>query len=239
MKSTDDIVNSELFKEKYNDLVDKSSYYKTTMHKAHCKICKGDKELRDKLNQKLLNGESARTLTYYLLEMYPDIFNDERNTMRCLNAHREYLPMLLDDVLVKSVFQRARSIIENKDLNDMADIEKAQLIAQIEDQLVKEYSDMESHRISILNVLFKETLPLFLTRLHTEIVTGKARDVKDLTDASNTIMKITTMLSIKEDSNEKEDDTSSFLEMEAQTGNTKNKVLSLADKLKETTERVL
>jgi len=227
------------FKDNYNTLVKNATYFKSTMHKHHCIVCNLPKDLKLMINKKLLNGENERALSLYLMEQYPEIFKDERNTIRCLKSHKEYLPMLLDDVLVKNIFKRARSIIENRNMNDLNEVEKAEIIASIEEEIVKEYADMENHRISILNVLFKETLPLFLTRLHTELVEGKARDIKEITDASNTIMKITSMLSINENALDKEEDnTGNYLEMEKNNKtDTKSNILSLTDRIKETVEK--
>lgn len=227
--------DSKEFRENYNKLVEDATYYKTAMHKFHCKICHLPKDLRLMIDKKILAGEQLRPLTFWLLEQYPEIFDDERNTTTSLRRHKEYLPLLLDDVLVKSIFKRARQIIDNKDLALMGEEEKAEIIANIEDELIKEYADMESHRLSILNVLFKETLPLFLTRLHQELVEGKSRDVKEITDASNTIMKITSMLSINENTLE-EDNNKSFLEQENDNNSkegTKDKILSLTNIIEE------
>jgi Flp pilus assembly CpaE family ATPase len=82
--------------------------------------------------------------------------------------------------------------------------------------------------------MFNETIPLLLTRLHDEILNGKARDVKDLTDASQVVLKMTSMLSIKEDNFEKST-TEELIEYDLNV-DTKSNILSLADKIKNATK---
>lgn len=216
--------------EHYNNFVENSTYYNSILHNKKCKICKLPTKIKQYINKMILSGEELQIIARYLNEQFPDYFKDDENTNKVIRRHKKYLPQLLDDVFVKNIFARAKHILENKDIDNLDEIEKAKLINEVELEVMKEYQDIEHERFSMLHVMFNETIPLLLTRLHDEILSGKARDVKDLTDASQVILKMTAMLSVKEEGIEK--NTTEELRDYDLNSDTKSNILSLADKIK-------
>lgn len=220
--------------------IDSSNYYKTSMHVRRCKICQLPPAIKTKLNKMILDGVDYGILEHYLLEQFPTIFNS-KFLPKTIESHKKYLPYLISDVQIKSIFKRARSIIENKNIDMMDNNEKAQLITEIENEIISEYSDIENERISLLNVLFKEILPMMVSRLQDEIISGKAKDIKDVTDASTAVWKLTTAMAaagatIKEE--EKEEVDFSKLDLE-NSKDTKSKVVSLRDSINKATKGMI
>lgn len=231
-------IDYEFFDSDYESFMKNTVYYQSKNHSKFCKICKLPKEIRKSIDKKLLAGENPATIATYLQTHYPDMLTNPKNYYKMVKTHLKYLPGLLDDVQVKSIFKRARSIIENRNINDMTPDEKAQAISEIEAEICKEYQDVENERISMLNLLFKDIIPLMLERLEQEITVGQARDVKDITSATETIWKISNAMAaanIQEE--DKKEDEVDFSKLD-ETGNGKNtnkKILSLADKITKAT----
>lgn len=220
--------------ESYNSFVENSTYYNSLLHSTKCKICKLPNKIKQYINKMILSGEETSIIARYLSEQFPDYFKDNEATNVTIRRHKKYLPQLLEDVFVKNIFARAKHLLENKDIDNLDEIEKAKLINEVELEVMKEYETIEHERFSMLHVMFNETIPLLLTRLHDEILNGKARDVKDLTDASQVVLKMTSMLAIKEDNFEKST-TEELIEYDLNV-DTKSNILSLADKIKNATK---
>lgn len=183
------------YQEKLGNLIDNSGYYKTSLHKKYCKICNLPKNARTNINKNILNNIDESVLVDYLLDTYPEIFTARDNTLRCVRSHREYLPAIIDDVQIKSIFKRAKDILKDVNYDDLMNKDKAEIITKIEEELIQEYSDCEADKLSLLTNLFRETLPMMLSRLHEEIVSGSSKDIKAITEATNTVLKVTSALS--------------------------------------------
>lgn len=226
-------MNDDTIKNQYLNFIESSTYYKTTLHKPSCKICKLPPKIRLKINELLLSGQDYKSIRAVLFGYDPNTFCDESNTNKSLKAHAEYLPLLLEDALVKKMFTRARHLIDNKDLNTMSENEKAKVINDIEVEMMKEWETHEHERNSLVNMMYKETLPLLMTRLHNTIIGGKATDVEKLTKSSETILKITSVLAnaqVMTDLSNNEDE-----ENKEVTPDLKKDVISLADRIKKAT----
>ena len=237
---------SNIFSDKFDDnftkFVNNSGYYKSQLHSKTCKICNLPKKIREHVDIMLLEDSTHLQVELYLTEQFPNIFKTTSHLKERIDAHKSYLPYMLEDVAIKTIFKRAKYLLDNKNIDDLTNKEKARLVSDVEAELIKEYSDLENERISIVNVMFKETMPMLLTRLHASIIEGSSKDIKLLTEASNILFKISTAMAasnlsgeIKVD--EKEDVDFSKLDEEPEsTGNYKKNVLSLTDKIKKATK---
>lgn len=226
------------YEERYQEFINNTKYYKTSMHSKYCKICKLPKDERNKIDAKILNGEDPRIIVSYLHSEHPDIFRNHDNTSTKVKNHIKYLPYLLEDVAIKHIFKRARAIIENKDISALNPNEKAKIITEIENEIIKEYEDLENERLSMLNFLFKETMPMILERLHREIIDGKAREIKDIAEAGNIIFKLTTAMSVKgvNSGKEEKEEKVDFSNIEGDSNTSKENVLSLTERIKKATD---
>lgn len=215
--------------------IEKSTYYKTSLHMQNCRICKLPRVSRIKIDEMILNGTEFRIIKGYLVEQYPAIFKDEQNghVIGCVRKHAEYLPYLLDDVQVKTIFKKARDMLKDVNFDNLNSQEKAVTISKIESEMMKEYSDMEHERMSLLHVMFRQTLPMMMERLNDTILGGKTKEINDLANASNTIFKITTALSMPTTSI---DDRKEEGIADDRTISSNEKIVSLADKIKQATE---
>lgn len=233
IRKTSKIDYSE-FDENYNDFISKTDYYQVHKHKNTCTICKLPKQILETVNKKLLSGENPDAVATYLYTHYPEMIKSRKdNFQKSVRRHVKYLPKLIDEVNIKSIFQRARKLIENKDIENMNPDEKAKLITEIELELCKEYNDVENERISMMNVLFKNIMPLMLERLQHEIVAGEARSVSDISKATEVMWKISSAMAATGIVEEKEEKEINFNELD-ETGNgkgTKKKILSLTDRI--------
>ena len=232
-------MDKELKDLKFSEFIENSGYYQTSMHSRYCRICRLPPKVKQKINQMILDGIDYGIIETYLLDQFPEVFKGIKHLKRTIDSHKKFLPFLIEDVKIKSIFKRARYIIENKDTNNISNSERVKIITEIENELIKEYSDIENERISLLNVLFKDTLPLMISRLQEEIVMGKPKDVKDLTDASNVLWKLTTAMATVdsiEKKEEKEEVDFSGLDEEPTVKGTKAKIVSLADNIKKATK---
>ena len=236
--SKDNSYKIEEFPDKVNKFInDQTKYYRSSIHWKYCQICHLPANVKTKINKMLLSGEPMANIELYIVKTYPEIFHDRPKLHTTLINHRKYLPYLLEDVAIKTIFKRARHFIENKDLTTMDNDEKARLISDIEEEIIKEYEDIENDRISMLNLLFKETVPLMLTRLHHEIVQGKAADIKYITDASQVIWKISaSMISHGAKTNDTEEDIDYDSLDEKPSNNNRQNILSLTDKINKATK---
>ena len=222
---------SEIFDEKYSTFIASSGYYKTALHQRRCPICRLPKKIREKINSMLLNGVDYSAIEMYLVEQFPGVFNTRRAKGQ-IDAHKNYLPFIVDDIMVKSIFKRARAIVENKDIESMTDDEKIRAITDIEEELIKEYADLEGDRLSMINVLFKEILPMMISRLQNEIIGGTTKGIKEVADASNVMFKLSTaMASFGAISDEKSDEDSGKVDFDSLdedlNNSIKGKVVSL------------
>lgn len=226
------------FEQRYDKLVKNAGYYKTHLHMNKCKICQlPDGKIKEKINQMILDNCSISTISLFLKDQYPDIFQtDPKYT---IEKHRKFLPFLLSDVKIKSIFKRARNILNNVDLYELSSVEKAKLITEIEAKLVEEFGEIEDERISLIKALFSETLPLMVARLNESIVDGYGKEIKYLADASSAVVKMSTALSsfhtgigIEDEEKNDKENSINFDELdEDNPGEIKNNVISLADSI--------
>lgn len=228
-------MDNNQWENKYYEFINNTKYYKTSMHSKYCKICKLPRKERNIIDAKILNGEDPRVIVSYLHAHHKDVFFDKNNTSTKVQNHIKYLPYILEDVAIKHIFKRARHIIENKDISALDGKEKAKIITDIENEIIKEYEDLENERLSMLNMLFKETMPMLLERLHQVIVDGKPKDIKDVAEAGNIVFKLTTAMSVKgvNSGKEEEEEKIDFSNMEKSSD--KEKVLSLTERIKKAT----
>ena len=238
-------VFSDKFDDNFTKFVKNSGYYKSHLHSRDCRICKLPKKIREKVDIMLLEKADYLQIQLYLTEQFPKIFKTTSHLKELIESHKSYLPYMLEDVAIKTIFKRAKYLLDNKNIHDLSATEKAKLITDIESELIKEYGDVENERISLVNVLFKETMPMILTRLHASIIEGSAKDIKLLTEASNMVFKMSTAMAaynlstnIKEDEKPEEMDFSK-LDEEQENSNYKKNVLSLTDRINKATKGIV
>lgn len=218
------------FDEKYRELLETSTYYKSNLHRGKCRICKLPEKIKNHINEMILYGDSYNVIRTYLMEQHGNIFDEHRATRVCIKSHAEYLPLLLDDVQIKTIFKRARYILENNNIDDLEPDEKAKVISDVEKELIKEYENIENDKQSVLAVLFKETIPLMMTRLNKTIIDGKPKEILDISNAGNIMLKMGTALTSyveKEDSN---------LDYIKESSDVNENVLSLTEKIAKSTK---
>jgi hypothetical protein len=239
-------VFSDKFDDNFTNFIKNSGYYKSYLHTRSCRICKLPKKIREKIDIMILEDSDHLKIQLYLTEQFPKIFKSTNHLKDLIDSHKKYLPYMLEDTAIKTIFKRARYIVENKNIEDLTAKEKAKMISEIEAELIKEYSDMENERISLVNVMFKETMPLILTRLHASIVEGTAKEIKTLTEASNMVFKMSTAMaasnlstkSIDEESIKPEEVDFSKLDEEPEE-TLKSNVLSLTERINKATKGVI
>lgn len=228
----------DYLEDKISKFIHSSNYYGTFYHSKGCQICKMPKVEKDRINELLLKGKGIQDVKEFVMTEYGNMF-DPANVERCIRQHGKYLPYLLEDVTYKSIFKRAKKHLEDKNPNDLSDTEKLEVISKIEEEIIKEYSSFEYEKMSLMNVFYKETFPLLMTRLHNEIVEGKAKDIRDITEASQTILKMSSVMnqavSISNVKDE-EDQEPNFSKIdEKPESSTKEKIVSLTEKINRAT----
>lgn len=234
------------YQTKLNKFINTSNYYGTLFHPKQCQICNMPKEDKEKVNNLILKDVGIQYVKTYLLAEYPDEF-DPANVERCIRQHSKYLPYLLEEVKYKSMFKRAKRHLEEceKSTDELSNLEKIQIISKIEEEIIKEYSSFEDERMSIMNVFYKNTLPLLMTRLHNDIVSGKAKDIRDITLSSESIFNILEKMSkfksiaqVDDSKTEKESelDLNKINENPKDNQSTKENILSLTDRIAKATE---
>lgn len=220
------------------DFLNSTSYYYTRLHTKKCRICKLPENHKKVINRMLLEGKSTTVVGTYLIQRFPHIFSDFEHLSMTIQKHAEYLPLLISDVEVKSIFTRARYILEKKDFADMTEVEKAETISEIEKEIIQEYGDIERERMSMLKVMFDETLPMMLMRLNAEVEHGTARDIRDITEASKSMLQMASVLAmtnVKETPNKVTvQDVVEYDDAEEQSG---QKLISLTERLEQSTNR--
>jgi hypothetical protein len=227
---------ADTFADKYQTFIAKSGYYNTSLHTRKCKICSLPEKERMHVNKLIMEGFSPDIIITYLVDAHPDMFT-KQYTGKILQRHKNYLPYIIGDVNIKTIFARAKHIIEKKDLDNLTIDERVRLITDIEEEIVKEYASMENERISLLNVLFKETLPLIMTRLNESIIKGSYKEIKYITESSNIILKMSTAMAAYgldingKNTDKKEPDTINVNEIDEEKGNIKENVVSLTDRI--------
>ena len=223
---------------KFQQFTSSSNYYGTLMHPKTCKICKLPRKYLNNINEMLLKGTPQAHVGQMLLEEYPDDFSQD-NISRSVRQHAKYLPYLLEETTYKSMFKRAKRHLKDKNLDTMPVEEKLKIISQIEEEIIKEYSNMEFERISLMNVFYKETLPLMLTRLHNEIVAGEPKGIRDITLASEAVVKMSQIINNAPSiaNEEKPLDYNEYDENKnPNEQENKEKIVSLTDKINKATE---
>lgn len=228
------------YQNKLSKFIDSSNYYGTLMHPKQCQICKMDREERLKIDNLLLKDAGIQTVKLYLLDVYPGEF-DPANVERCIRQHKKYLPYLLEEIKYKSMFRRAREHLADlkKSPDEMTMIEKLELLTELEEEILKEYANFENERMSLINVFYKETFPLLMTRLHNEIISGQAKNIRDVTLASETIFKMADSISKATSIGHVEDKEKelNFNNIdEKPIPSTKEKIVSLTEKINKATE---
>ena len=232
----------DVFNEKCINFTAKSGYYNAYLHQKYCKLCNLPEKVREKLNEMILSGKPNNVIKLFLLEQFPDYFSGQRINKQIEN-HRKYLPLLINDVKFKSIFKRAKHITDNLNEFELSDIEKAKVITEIESKLMEEYSDIENERISLVNVMFKEMMPLIVTKLRQSIISGSPKEIKYITDSSSALFRMSKEIaeyninSIKEEKEEEKPLDFDTIEENNSTQDDmdtiKSNVVSLRDKIDE------
>ena len=239
-------VFSDKFDDNFTNFIKNSGYYKSYLHTKNCRLCKLPKKIREKIDIMILENADNLKIQLYLTEQFPKIFKSTNHLKDLIESHTKYLPYMLEDTAIKTIFKRAKYIVENKNIDDLTAKEKARMISDIEAELIKEYSDMENERVSLVNVMFKETMPLILTRLHASIIEGSAKEIKTLTEASNMVFKMSTAMAASNMSTKAIDEESikqdevDFSKLDEEPGeDLKSNVLSLTERINKATKGVI
>lgn len=219
------------------EFLNSTSYYFTRLHSQKCKICKLPENHKKIVNRMILEEKSTTVIGTYLIQRFPHIFPNFNNLAHFINGHAEYLPLLIDDVGVKSIFVKARHILDGKDYHTMDEIEKAETISKIEAELMVEYEDIEKNRLSMVHVLFENLIPLIFTRLQNEIEHGTGADIRAVTDASKNMLQMASVLSMSNVEKPLNISRQDIKEYDGDIENKNTKLVSLTERLEQSTSR--
>jgi len=215
--------------------INDQTYYRIRIHRAKCPICAFTNKIREFTNKKIIRGDSIESIIDYILKKHPIYDEDDRDNFNfIIRSHAEYLELLLDDILTKSMFKSVRDLVKDIDIETIRMNDKLKLIHKVEDNMMLEGDNLEDEKISVTKALVNETLPLLIGRFNKEIVHGNAQAIRLLSNSlSMTLDSITDLnKNIKQNSNDenKPIDEMELLEIDSTR---KDKVISLSDKIQQ------
>lgn len=213
------------------------SYYRVRIHRAKCPICAFTSKIKEFTNKKILRGDSIESITDYILKKHPIYDEDDRDNFNfIIRSHAEYLELLLEDILTKSMFKSIRESLKDVDLDDLKMNDKVKLIKKVEDDMLLESDNLDDEKLSISKSLINETLPLLIGRFNKEIKQGMPQSIKLLSNSlSMTLDSITELNKKPKDTSktkeeDKEVDEMELLEIDSSR---KEKIVSLSDRIQQ------
>lgn len=213
------------------------SYYRVRIHRAKCPICAFTSKIREFVNKKILRGDSIESIIDYILKKHPIYDEDDRaNFDFIIRSHAEYLELLLEDILTKSMFKSARESLKDVDLDDLRMNDKAKLIKKVEEDMLIETDNLDDEKLSISKSLVNDTLPLLIGRFNKELKQGTPQGIRLLSNSLSMTLDSITELNKKPKDNKttktkdenKEVDEMELLEIDS---NRKEKIVSLSDRI--------
>lgn len=213
------------------------SYYRVRIHRAKCPICAFTSKIKEFVNKKIIRGDSIESITDYILKKHPIYDEDDRENFNfIIRSHAEYLELLLEDILTKSMFKSIRESLKDVDLDDLKMNDKVKLIKKVEDDMLLESDNLDDEKLSISKSLVNETLPLLIGRFNKEIKQGVPQSIKLLSNSlSMTLDSITELNKKPKDTSktkeeDKEVDGMELLEIDSSR---KEKIVSLSDRIQQ------
>jgi hypothetical protein len=212
----------------YMKMIKESRYFMTILHSNQCEICKLSEEFKIKINSMIFRDVKPVLIQSELIRYYPEKFT--KNADKILEYHQQYIKCLIEDLNIRKMFKHLSHKI--KSINKLNSTDKAILINEIELELKKDNDicDFNDHLITMKNNLFKETLPLSLARLNYELIHGITDNIKNITNSVNTLWKMMNNIQIVDNIENGIEDFDKV---------SQDKIVSLADKIKEATKKTI
>lgn len=215
--------------------INDQSYYRVRIHRVKCPICSFVGKIRKFTNKKILRGDSIDSIIDYILKKHPMYDEDDRpNFELIIKGHADYLELLLEDILTKSMFKSVRESLKDVDLDNIRMDDKLKLIHKVEDGLLIENDNMDDEKLSASKALLNDTLPLLIGRFNKEIQFGNAQAIRLLSNSvSMTLDSITELnkklkTQLQTTDKNKEVDEMELLEIDSTR---KEKIVSLSDRI--------
>lgn len=218
--------------------INDQTYYRIRIHRAKCPICSFVGKIRKFTNKKILRGDSIESIIDYILKKHPMYDEEDRSNFELIiKGHADYLELLLEDILTKSMFKSIKESIKDLNLENLRMDDKLKLIHQVEDDLLIESDNLDDEKLSASKALLNETLPLLIGRFNKEIQFGNAQAIRLLSNSvAMTLDSITELnKSSKKDTKttkeeNKEVDEMELLEIDSAR---KEKIISLSDRIQQ------
>lgn len=215
--------------------INDQSYYRVRIHRAKCPICAFVGKIRNFTNKKILRGDSIDSIIDYILKKHPMYDEEDRpNFELIIKGHADYLELLLEDILTKSMFKSVRESLKDINLENIRMDDKLKLIHKVEDELIIETDNMDDEKMSITKALLNNTLPLLIGRFNKEIQFGNAQGIRLLSNSvAMTLDSIMDLSKKSKDTKNNENENKEIDEMELLEIDSRRKenIVSLSDKI--------